>query len=151
MLKRWLSIFAVTLAAVVMVAVHSVPHHHHGEMICFVSACCDGDHDDACTGEHSHHHDSHLPGHHDTCIVEDGYLFSFEYNESKCKAAPGLQDQHKSHTPFLFVAFHAAACPHNEAICTDRHTRYGARDACFYQSADASRENGLRAPPCPAV
>ncbi len=57
MIKRIAAISFLVLANIVLLAVAVMPHHHHGEMMCFVSSHCH--HNDGCGSDQSCcHHDS---------------------------------------------------------------------------------------------
>ncbi|MDR2765231.1 MAG: hypothetical protein LBB90_09420 [Tannerella sp.] len=128
---------------------HSLPHHHHfGEAICFATECCEDGHDGAdAAGELSHQHHSGGSSGYNNCSVEDSYLFSFEQNETNCKAESYHHDHH-THTYLFFASCCLAAIALlYEAESADDASDYGGCYACFYQSINANRDNGLRAPP----
>ena len=145
MQKRWFSILSVAFAVLILVVMHSLPHHHHGEALCFVTVCSEDGHHGAAAGECSHHHsDQTEPC--DTCTVEDSYLFSFGQNDTKCKVASCHQDYHP-HIHLFPASGLATVMLLYEATPVDEPLEHGEFHACFYRSVNASRDNGLRAPP----
>ena len=69
-----------TALAFLLTLVHAaIPHHHHGDIVCFGMTCeqhddCDCDHDDddcAALGCHHHHHPLHSE---DNCILTMPYI-----------------------------------------------------------------------------
>lgn len=148
--KRVISIISVVLAVTVLVGMHSVPHHHHGEVVCFLPVCDDDGHSDCgenCTHQHHHHHHHHpgMPGE-GGCLIEASYLFSFEHNELKFKDA-GQYDLNP-YAQLVSQSFLAATITclcENIIVCVDKEFRDWY--ACLYQSVNLSRVNGLRAPP----
>jgi len=143
---RWISILSVAVAVAMLTGLHSVPHHHHGDSVCFVHLCCDGTHADA-DAEHAHHHHA---GHteHGECVIESGHLFAFEDSEIKIK--PASQYVTNPHAPLLPASCLAAEImPLYRARCVASTGEYRDWYACLYQSVDAGRTHGLRAPPHP--
>ena len=79
MLKRATAISFLFLANIVLLAVTIVPHHHHGEMICFTASHCYGhEHDADCS--HHEQQPSHTHDHGDAncCNVEEWLLPNIE-------------------------------------------------------------------------
>ncbi len=88
MLKRTVAISILVLANIVLLAVAVVPHHHHGDSICFVSSHCDHRHDCGNEGACSHQ-DSPQPS--------DGH--EHPYDANCCKVGewllPNIEPEHK--------------------------------------------------------
>lgn len=144
--KRWISILSVAFAAVMLVMMHSLPHHHHGDAICFTAVSCESGHHDTDAGEYPYHHHADGTEHYDTCVIENSYLFSFGQNDTKCKVASCHQD-HSPYAHLFPVSGLAAIMLLYEAPHTEKPSEYGECHICFYQSVSTNRDNGLRAPP----
>ena len=69
-MKRQVYIAIVALAAIMLLAVPFIPHHHHDKALCTVVECCDSDNTD--NDEHTSHNDD------GTACIEDGGLFVFK-------------------------------------------------------------------------
>ena len=80
MFRRALAISFLFLANIVLLAVAAVPHHHHGDMICFTAShCCGHNHDADCS--HHEQQPSHTHEHHGDagcCNVEEWLLPNIE-------------------------------------------------------------------------
>jgi hypothetical protein len=125
----------------------SLPHHHHGDAVCFVKVCNENEHHDTDGGEYPYHHHSDQPEPCNTCTVENSYLFSFGQSDTKCKVASCLQDHH-SYTHLYPVFGLTAFMLFYEASLAGEPLEYGECPARLYRSVNANRDNGLRAPPC---
>jgi hypothetical protein len=146
MQKQWSSILSVAFAILALVVMHSLPHHHHGEKVCFVTICSKAEHRNADAGESPYHHHSDNSEPCNTCTVKNSYLFSFGQNDTKCKVASCLRDDHP-HTHLFPVSGLTAVMLFYEATLTDEPLEYGEYLEYLYPSVDANRDNGLRAPP----
>ena len=80
MFRRATAISLLFLANIILLAVTVVPHHHHGDMICFMASHCSGhEHDTDCS--HHEHNPLHSHEHHgdaNCCKVEEWLLPNIE-------------------------------------------------------------------------
>ena len=139
--NRKASLPIVMLSVIVLMIMNGMPHHHHdaeGLAACFMTTCCDDAHHDE--EDHSDHS-------HDMCIANHLYLISAEH-DLKCKIAACRHDTQTRPvyhlSPLLGLAVVAPSCEAGY-ICHQAH--YRRRSISFHDASDASRDNGLRAPP----
>ena len=69
---RFLSIFPVWTAVLMMMFVNLVPHHHHQTMICLVQEVCQMD--GCCDDEHTGHSDANHEEDENHCISHEKYF-----------------------------------------------------------------------------
>ena len=118
----------VALAAIMLLAVPFIPHHHHDKALCTVVERCDNDNTD--NDKHTGHNDD------DTACIEDGGLFvskSDVHNNTSYKIIPA----------FVYAICRVAIAelfPVKKVPCEWE-------GITIYQSAELNRTNALRAPP----
>ena len=144
MFRRVVAISLMFLANIVLLAVTVVPHHHHGDMICFtVSHCCGHEHDTDCS--HNEHNPSHAHEHHGDagcCNVEEWLLPNIEPNDKHsyfcyCVTCDSGHDLFISIIPqFLEFSSQTECLPFRQAPFEET-----------YISVYVSQTLGLRAPP----
>ncbi len=88
MIKRAIAISLLSIANIVLLAMAVMPHHHHGDVICFVSSHCEGgnncgyEHSTACNclccqenSQHEHSTDANC------CNVSHWLLFNIGHDQ----------------------------------------------------------------------
>lgn len=127
-MKRQVCMATVALAALMLLLVPFIPHHHHDYALCAVVEHCDSDNTD--NDKHTSHNDD------GTACVEKGGVFvskSKAHNDISCKIIP---------------AFVHAMCGMANAEQFPVKKFPSEWEGCAtYQSANLNRTNALRAPP----
>ena len=142
MFRRATAISLLFLANIVLLAVAVVPHHHHGDMICFTAShCCGHEHDaDGCHDEQqtSHAHEHH--GDAGCCNVEEWLLPNIEpehKHQYHCSCSTCNNDLFVAILPDLSEpTIQPVSLPFRQAPTTETYV-------CIY----VSQTLGLRAPP----
>lgn len=139
-----------TALAFLLTLVHAaIPHHHHGDIVCFGMTCeqhddCDCGHDDddcAALGCHHHHHPLHSE---DNCILTMPYI-----------TAPDGHDIASHLLLDYTLQYHLCATPVAEINC--QHLSPTTHDNTFYPNdipipQKMNRHTwSHRGPPCPTV
>ena len=145
MFRRAVAISFLILANIVLLAVAVVPHHHHGDMICFATSHCHHGHDGV--DKSCCHHDTQQP------------LHSHEHSDANCCNVdewllPNIEPEHKHQHHCLCTtcnnSFFVAVLPDlteptiPPAGLPFRQTPTTVTYLCIY----VSQTLGLRAPPC---
>lgn len=136
MMKKRIYIFMILLAGITMATFSIIPHHHHGDSICFVNTHCEKVPD--CENEPAHHH------HHDDmsgCELSDRIVPQTLIQKHDCS---GLCSDCCGHIALLI-----AILPDLQEIPVS-HTFLPFRQKPFINSyllTHVSRSLGLRAPP----
>jgi hypothetical protein len=124
-----------------MLALTILPHHHHDGRICIVMDVCEQDH--AINDEHTHHNDIPDEEHPDTCIAETEYIAPPFKDEAKCKI---FSCKNYNHIYLFPIYFLVADLLNFDTGNSFFKIEYG-EHISFDKSAEATRLNGLRAPP----
>ena len=144
MLRRALAISFIFLANIILLAVAVVPHHHHGDMICFAAPHnCGQKHDADCSDQHnpSHSHDRHNDA--TCCNIEEWLLPNITSGDKHniscfCAMCNNGYDLFAFIIPGLPGLSPQTEClPFKQAPFTEK-----------YISVYVSQTPGLRAPPC---
>jgi hypothetical protein len=138
-LKSKFSILTVTVSAFMMIAFTTVPHHHHGVMMCMAAEY----HGDVChdtEGRSAAHHCSDANGY---CAAEREYLVA-DQQEMSCRHFSCAQ----YHPPFpLLPALFVLVNLSNDLDAPpDKAHRYRP-GVSLLTSAYTGQSHGLRAPP----
>lgn len=127
-MKRQVCMVTVALAALMLLLVPFIPHHHHDYALCAVVEHCDSDNTD--NDKHTRHNDD------GTACMEKGGVFvskSKAHNDIPCK---------------IILAFAHAMCGMaNAELFTVKKFPREWECVAMCQSADFNRANALRAPP----
>jgi hypothetical protein len=127
-MKRQVYIAIVALAAIMLLAVPFIPHHHHDKALCTVVEHCDSDNTD--NDEHTGHNDD------GTACIENGGLFISK------------SDAHNNTSYKIIPAFVCAICRMAIAeLFPEKKIPCEWEGIAIYQSAELTRTNALRAPP----
>lgn len=118
----------VVMAAVMLLAVPFIPHHHHERALCTIVEHCDSDNTD--NDEHTSHNDDGT-----ACIEKGGFFLS--------KSDVHDNTNHEI-TPALASATHKAA---SVELYPTKRVPCEWKGVSIYQSVELSRINALRAPP----
>ena len=147
MIKRLSIIFLSFIISTVILVHVLVPHHHHGGLPCFTwdteQVCCshqheDSDHHDCTSHQHSDH--QHSDGE-NCCMFEQVLLLNGqdEKNEHQCDVCLHNHTNHLIQAVLLSFRY--------ECFIPDKERVEKPPYLITYQSIDASRISGLRAPP----
>ena len=127
-MKRQVYIAIVVLAAIMLLAVTFIPHHHHDNALCTVVEHCDSDNTD--NDVHTGHNDD------GTACIENGGLFISK------------SDAHNNTSYKIIPAFVCAICRMAIAeLFPEKKIPCEWEGIAIYQSAELTRTNALRAPP----
>jgi hypothetical protein len=152
-MKRVFSITIIALAVITLLVSVVVPHHHHGNTVCFnLSHCCEhesGSDGHQCEGHSSdyfpyHHHSEESKASDNNCPARVTYLVSSR-NELKHKIHSNDEHNKDIHFIPLFVSLTNFYVPDVTFVSLTGH-RYRER-YFFREPATLNRINGLRAPP----
>lgn len=141
-MRKRISIVSVVLALTAMLAAISVPHHHHGAVLCMaVENHANAGRDSA--AEHQcppqEHRDSH-------CVAESEYTVQRDDSAGSVHIAVAKPDNHKDHIYTSALAADVAAecpAPFLTPICVNAPR--GSRGSV---SCDLATAHALRGPPC---
>ena len=140
LLKRKFYISFIALVELTMLALTVVPHHHHEGIACVIMNHCEEsipvDDEDSDHAEHDMNHDA--------CVIEAAYIVPRINDEIKCKVSSCDNSDHIHFFPVLYLV--ADFLPHFwEPVNLSPEFR---EHIPLYISLKASRQHGLRAPPC---
>jgi hypothetical protein len=140
-LKKRLSISLVSLAALMVLVMNVLPHHHHGDSVCVVMEHCEKD--DSAGGGHADHSDD-MTDHGKECVFETVVATITQTDsESRCKVSACGDPYHVHLFHVLYIVAEVLPDPAETPDFKPDHGEY----VSFYTSAEASRFHGLRAPP----
>lgn len=136
-LRRKLSIFFMTWAALIVLIAGIIPHHHHYEgTTCMVVEHCHN----AASPEHEHMHDHSSP----TCIARSYFLSGAVL---RTKSRISTEDDSEGGLPTLIYPLLSIVTDLLQPIDDSASKPVYGEYIAFYTSADASPAHGLRAPP----
>jgi len=142
MIKRKAAVAFLFIAGILFLVHAVVPHHHHGNLICFAKSHCTDEYPSGNreSSPDNHHHDN--DGCDDHCVLKDPAVVSSTQNTAGSKifekkvSQPGTEDilyglnPEKTDQPFpelIFMSLHP--------------------EAAFVYASLSSPSSGLRAPP----
>ncbi|MDY3979999.1 MAG: DUF6769 family protein [Tidjanibacter sp.] len=135
MMKRIMSILGIGVATVAILLLTAIPHHHHGEQICFAVEHCEShqscSHDNSC--DHSCSHDENA------CMLSHGH-YLVEDENSGIRIVPNATDLH-------LVAEPVELCPSTLLAPPESKTALYGEAAASEYSVEILYGCGLRAPP----
>ena len=132
-MRRLTNIIVWTIGVVAMLVAPTIPHHHHGEVVCAIMERCEMD--DAVNDEHTEHHGQEN-GEGCTSCDKNSQWFDVKQNNQR--------HIHDINTLPLLTLFSYEW--HIEDIGKDAPRKH-VRPAISYSSASYGRSWGLRAPP----
>ena len=141
-LRRKLSIFFVTWAALIVLIAGIIPHHHH----CEGTTCIAVEHcHDVATHGHEHGHSGHSHSHSNTTCIARSYFLSGA--ELRTKSRIATEDDSDGGLPPLIYPLLSIVTDLLQPIDDSAPLPVYGEYIAFYSSADASPAHGLRAPP----
>jgi len=142
MIKRTAAVTFLFLAGILFLAHAVVPHHHHGNLICFAKSHCenDGTEGDCENNPGNHHHDGGNGSGHcflkDPVIVSSGqHAAGLKYMEKKCTQSG---DDHLQNILQVNVA---------NIPAPDLQNSFSPPPVKYFFNSLSSGSFGLRAPP----
>ena len=138
-MKKKFSISLISLAALMMLALNIVPHHHHDGAVCVITERCEED--NTINDEHTGHSDRDMD-HGKSCVIESDFVIT-QTDETRCKVSSCGHPDHVHFFPILYIVADVLLSPAETISSKPEYGEY----ISFYTSAETSRFHGLRAPP----
>lgn len=143
LMKQVIFTIFMTITAIVLLLSSVLPHHHHGDRVCYALESCELDH--SFNDGHTHHHDNNDEHHEGSCIADFKYIVGESHNDTKCGISD-FSDFNPDQTFYLPLLYLVAEI--NNLTSSDTISGgFFRRHLLEYKSPDYSQFHGLRAPP----